>query len=75
VAGGVCFILPAMLLVLALAAAYRRYGRLPDAQWLLYGVKPVIVAIVVQALWGLAGQALRTPRAAVVAGAVVALSL
>jgi chromate transporter len=75
VAGGACFILPAMLLVLALAAAYRRYGQLPDVQWLLYGVKPVIIAIVVQALWGLARQALRTPRTALAAAAVVGLSL
>jgi chromate transporter len=74
VAAGVCFILPAMVIVLALAAAYRRYGELPDARWLLYGVKPVIIAVVVQALWGLGRQALRTPQAVVVALAVAALA-
>jgi chromate transporter len=74
VAAGVCFILPAMLIVLGLAAAYRRYGQLPDARWLLYGVKPVIIAVVVQALWGLGRQALRTPQAVAVALAVIALS-
>jgi chromate transporter len=74
VAAGVCFILPAMAIVLGLAAAYRRYGEVPDARWLLYGVKPVIIAVVVQALWGLARQALRTPRAVVVALAVAALA-
>jgi chromate transporter len=73
-AAGVGFIAPAMLIVLGLAAAYRRYGELPDARWLLYGVKPVIIAVVVQALWGLGRQALRTPRAAAVALAVAALS-
>src|SRR5262249_1910173 len=74
VVGGACFIVPAMLIVLALAAAYRAYGTLPAARWLLYGVKPVIIAVVVQALWSLARTALRTPLAAVLAVVVVGLS-
>jgi chromate transporter len=74
VAAGVCFIVPAMVIVLGLAAVYRRYGQLPDTRWLLYGVKPVIIAVVVQALWGLGRQALGTLRAAAVALAVVALA-
>ena len=57
-AGGLCFILPAALITLALAAGYARFGRLPEAAWLLYGVKPVIIAVVVQAVWGLARSAL-----------------
>ena len=52
VAGGACFILPAMLITLALAVDYARYGRLPEAGWILYGVKPVIIAVVVQARVG-----------------------
>ncbi len=75
VAGGACFILPAMLITLALAAAYARYGRLPEAGWILYGVKPVIIAVVVQAVWGLARKAIATPLAAAVALAVLVLSL
>jgi chromate transporter len=58
---GLCFILPAALLTGALAWAYVRYGALPEAAWLLYGVKPVIIAIVVQAIVGLAPAAARTP--------------
>src|ERR1039457_1138172 len=50
---GICFILPASQAVLALAWAYVRYGGLPQVQGLLYGVKPVMVAIVVQAVWRL----------------------
>jgi chromate transporter len=62
--GGVCFILPAMLIVLAIAWAYMEYGATPQATWLLYGIKPVIVAIIVQALWGLLKTAIkRTPLA------------
>jgi chromate transporter len=61
VAGGACFILPAMLITMGLAMAYSRYGRLPEAGWILYGVKPVIIAVVVQAVWGLARKAIGTP--------------
>ena len=75
VAGGACFILPAMLITLVLAAAYARYGRLPEAGWVLYGVKPVIIAIVVQAVWSLARRALATPLAAATALAVLVLAL
>ncbi len=58
-AGGISFILPAMLMVLALAWAYVRYGTTPAAGWLLYGIKPVVIAIVLQALWGLGKKALK----------------
>src|SRR6185369_9924139 len=40
IVAGACFILPAMLIVLGCAWAYVRYGRLPQVQALLYGVKP-----------------------------------
>jgi chromate transporter len=60
VVAGVSFILPAFLIVLACAWAYVRYGTLPAAEGLLRGVKPVIIAIVLQALWGLGRAATRT---------------
>jgi chromate transporter len=60
VVAGVSFILPAFLIVLACAWAYGRYGTLPVAEGLLRGVKPVIIAIVLQALWGLGRTATRT---------------
>src|SRR5262245_62879812 len=75
VAGGACFILPAMLITLALAAAYARYGRLPEAGWILYGVKPVIIAVVVQAVWALGRKAIATPLAGATALAVLILVL
>jgi chromate transporter len=64
VVAGVCFILPAFLIVLACAWAYARYGTLPAAEGLLRGVKPVIIAIVLQALWSLGRAAARTRRLA-----------
>jgi chromate transporter len=75
IAGGACFILPAMLITLALAAAYARYGRLPEAGWILYGVKPVIIAVVAQAVWNLGRQAVATPLAAAAALAVLVLAV
>src|SRR5262249_60297454 len=45
VVAGLCFILPAVVIVLALAWAYVEYGSRPAAEWLLYGIKPVIIAV------------------------------
>src|SRR4051812_42456350 len=56
---GVSFILPAALSVTVIASAYVRYGKLPQAEGLLYGIKAVIIAIVVQALWGLGQKAIK----------------
>lgn len=53
IVAGVCFIGPAMLIVLALAWLYVRFGSLPQVGWLFYGIKPVVIAIIAQAVWGL----------------------
>ena len=63
-----------MEFTLALAWAYVRYGALPQVSWLLYGVKPVIIAIVLQALWGFATKAVKDPVTGVVGAAVLTLS-
>ncbi len=57
IVGGVCFVVPAMLIVLILAWAYVIFGQLPQAQWLLYGIKPVVIAIIIQAIWNLGRKA------------------
>jgi chromate transporter len=57
--GGACFILPAMGIVMALAWTYVEYGATPAATWLLYGVKPVMVAIVALALLDLGRRAVK----------------
>jgi len=59
VVAGVCFILPAMSIVMACAWAYVTFGSLPQVQSILYGVKPVIIAVVLQALWGLGRTAIK----------------
>lgn len=57
---GVCFILPAALLVTLFAWVYCRYGRIPQTAGVLHGVEAVIVAVVAQALWGLGRVAWKT---------------
>jgi chromate transporter len=70
---GCCFILPAVLLVLACAWAYVRFGKLPEVEAVLYGIKPVIIAIVFQALWSLGKSAIKTRLLGIIAAAAVAL--
>ncbi len=57
---GSAFIIPAATLTLVFAWAYQRFGSLPQAEGLLYGVKPVIIAVVLQALWGLGRIAVKS---------------
>jgi len=72
---GCCFILPAALIVTAFAWAYVHFGTLPRAAGLLYGVKPVIIAVVLQALWGLGRGAVKSKFLALVGLAILALCL
>ena len=71
--GGICFIVPAMLIVLLLAWVYVRFGATPQAEWLLYGIKPVVIAIIVQALWSLGQKAVKGALTAAVAVIVIVL--
>ena len=74
IVAGTCFVLPAVVIVLGLAMAYVQYGALPQVVWLLYGVKPVIIAIVIQALWSLGTKAVKGPLTGMVGAAVIVLS-
>jgi chromate transporter len=74
VLAGVCFILPAALIVSGIAWAYVNFGKLPETKGLLYGVKPVIIAVVVQALWKLGRVAVKTRMLAIVGVGAAALS-
>ena len=70
---GTLFILPATVIVTALAYVYVRFGTTPAVDWVLYGVKPVVIAIVASALWGLGKVVVKTRVSVVPAGGVVAL--
>jgi chromate transporter len=72
---GTCFVLPAALVTLAFAWAYVRFGALPHAAGLLAGMKPVIIAVLLQALFGLAKVAAKTWQLAAVGAAAAVAAL
>ena len=73
VAAGVLFILPAFLIVTGLAWVYVEFNEVPALQWALYGIKPVVIAIVVNAIIGLGQTALRKVWARALAAGVLVL--
>jgi len=59
VTAGTCYILPAMFIVLGFARVYLEFGALPSLEGVLYGIKPVVIAILLHALWGMLKPRLR----------------
>jgi len=74
ISAGAGFILPAAVMVAGLAWAYQRFGKLPQVEGLLFGIKPVVVALIVPALWNLGKVALKRVGLAMLAIAVVVLA-
>ena len=72
---GTCFIVPATMIVLAFAIACKIYGSTPAGQSLLYGITPVVVAVIIQALWGLLKSAVKGPLTAAVGTGALLLYL
>lgn len=73
-AAGVLFVLPSLLILIALSWLYFRYGEVPLVAGLFYGIKPAITAIVVHACWRIGSRALRHSwHVAIAAAAFVAL--
>ncbi len=70
---GCCFIIPAAILVTAIAAVYVRFGSLPQVEGVLYGIKPAVIAIILQAVWNLGRTAVKTKLLAVVGVIAVVL--
>jgi chromate transporter len=75
VVAGAAFIAPAFVIVLALACLYARYGTTPAAESLLYAIAPVIIAVVVIALWQLSRTAVKSWLLAAIGGAVLVFYL
>ena len=70
---GASFILPSAVMVTALAWAYVRFGSLPEVTGIMYGVKPIVIALIVQAVFKLAKTAVKSTWLAAV-GALAALA-
>lgn len=72
---GFCFVAPAVLIVLVFAMLYVNYGSTPAAHWLLYGIKPVVIVIIANAVYGLLGSAVKNRLLGAVGVAAFALYL
>src|SRR5579863_1886756 len=72
---GSAFILPAAFLVIALAWTYEHFGGVPQVAGILFGVKPVVVVLIAQAIWSLVKTALKSWELAVLALVVLALAI
>ncbi len=71
---GCCFILPSAFLVGLLAVAYEKYGTVPQIEAVLFGVKPIVVALILQAVWSLARVAVKSAEMAFLAAVVLGLA-
>jgi chromate transporter len=71
---GLCFIVPAAVSTTFFAWLYVRYGTLPQAGPFLYGIKPVVLAVILSALWRLGRSALKGWRLLAVALGVTLLA-
>lgn len=72
---GFAFVLPAIVIVTALAWAYVEYGSTPAGEGIILGIQPFILAIIIQAIWGLRGAAFRGYETLFLGAVVVALAL
>src|SRR5215470_137056 len=71
---GLCFILPAAFMTVGLAWAYVKYGALSELAGVLWGVKPVVVVLLMQAVWSLAKAALASRELMFLAAVVLGLA-
>ncbi|TVP56764.1 MAG: chromate efflux transporter [Nodularia sp. (in: Bacteria)] len=72
---GICFILPAFLIVLTLSWAYFRFQGIPQIEYLFLGVTPVVIAIIFGFCWKLAKRAITDVKGVAIALAVLLVTL
>lgn len=75
IVAGAAFILPAFVIVTVIAYFYERFGRLPETSAVLYGIKPAMIAVVLQALLGLGRTAIKNRALAITGCAALAAAL
>jgi chromate transporter len=71
---GCCFIIPAAVIVAFIAAAYVRYGSLPQVAGVLYAIKAAVIAVILSALWSLGQTAIKTKLLAFIGVVAIVLS-
>ena len=74
IVAGALFVLPSLVILIALTWLYMAYGDVPAVAGILYGIKPAVVAIVLHAAWRIGTRALKRPTLwAIAAAAFVAI--
>ncbi|HYF16905.1 MAG TPA: chromate efflux transporter [Ramlibacter sp.] len=64
IAAGALFVLPSLLLLIALSWIYVAFGHVSWVAGLFYGIKPAVAALVLQAVHRIGSRTLRSPRQA-----------
>lgn len=72
---GAAFILPAAAITLFFAWLYMEFGTTTQGAWVLIGIKPVVLAVVAQAIWNLGRTALKSLTMAAIGAVVLVLYL
>ncbi|MEY2619919.1 MAG: putative chromate transport protein full length [Pseudomonadota bacterium] len=80
VLAGLLFVLPSLVILIALSWIYLTFGHLPVVAGFFYGIKPAVAAIVLQAVWRIGTRTLRHPRQvpalwAIAVGSFVAIAV
>jgi chromate transporter len=73
VLSGLCFTAPATAITLAFAWSYVRFGSTPELSWVLYGVKPIVIGVMVNAIFSLSRPMVSRPLLLLLGGSVLAL--
>jgi chromate transporter len=73
VLAGLCFTAPATAITLAFAWSYVRFGSTPELSWVLYGVKPIVIGVMIHAIFSLSRPMMSRPLMLLLAGFVLAL--
>lgn len=74
IAAGVLFVLPSLFILIGLSWVYVVFGQVPWVAALLYGIKPAVAAIVLQAVHRIGSKTLKKPSSAPVLWAIAAMS-
>jgi chromate transporter len=73
---GALFVLPSLVILIALSYVYLRFGDVPAVAGVFYGIKPAVAALVLHAAYKLGSRTLKTPLLVLLAlSAFAALAL
>jgi chromate transporter len=75
IVSGITFVVPAVTVTTIVAWAYVRFGSLPSVSPFLYGIKPVIIAVILSAVWRLGKPAVKTWKLGVIGAVVLVTAL